>query len=78
MTSADVDIIRIESKLRQFFGDGAQVIIDRIYEDFMKRAIESGYLRVANHVEGNDHSRNNSVEAIDRFLCEQAAKDQPS
>lgn len=35
-----VDLMSIESKLLQFFGDGAQVIIDRIYDSFMRRILE--------------------------------------
>ncbi|MGI0035456.1 MAG: hypothetical protein ACRD98_06275 [Nitrososphaera sp.] len=44
MTPDRVDIKDIGSKLRQFFGDGAYTIIDQIYNTFMERAAERGYV----------------------------------
>lgn len=35
-----VDLKLIESKLLQFFGDGAQIVIDRIYDNFMRSILE--------------------------------------
>lgn len=44
MTPDRIDIIGIGSKLRQFFGDGSHTIIDQIYNSFMEKAAERGYV----------------------------------
>ena len=38
-----MDMVQIESKLRQFFGSASPVIIQMIYDKFMLRAARKGY-----------------------------------
>lgn len=38
-----MDMVQIESKLRQFFGVASPVIIQLIYEKFMMRVVREGY-----------------------------------
>ena len=72
MTPVHVDIKGIESELREFFGDASDVIIENMYDDFMKKVKERGFVNPDQSAEANESL--SVAEAMRRFL-EKSASD---
>gem|GEM_PF-6214119 len=69
MTPDKVDLREIESMLFRFFGDAARTIVERICDEFARKALILGYFRVGSQ---NENHAILETRAIDRFLHSQS------